>query len=331
MRAVWTAAALGMMAGVVQAQVVTAPPKQPPDPAKTIEKAPTPPPPPPRPANQPKELTTTVTKVDPDGTMHAVGPDGKPVIMPGKLRNVPIAQAMPAYKSLVDRDAKGDLIPLKEPVDIAALHQNPAVDAEAMAKIDPYLAERKARMEQLVAENVNVVEEIQAGVLNKVVLDDKDGLMKTRALVKPFMPPNAPKALTEELQARSLMTKQQADVNKTIAGEYQKATMPKTDPAAQADKQSMVNEMLSHTLRQSVAEAMFTHRALSLEAAGKLGELLPKIGLSTEVADKVKSMVAAAGPDENATYKAMNAAMAQMPAEKRGELLKAVVAARAGK
>lgn len=320
-----------LSAGLACGQMVPDAPKEPSNPAKEIKKGVEDPPVRSRPVT-PKKM---IAQKDKDGNITFV-PDtsAQPAAETTAATNprpVKAVEPPPAYKSLVERDSQGNLIPLKEPVDIAALRQNPLIDAETMAKVEPYLAERRAKLEQIVVENLNVIDQIQGGALNNISLGDQEGLNKVRALIKPLMAPNAPKALMDELRARSVVNQRQADLNKTIASEYARATMPKSEANANPDqKKDLINDMMSHTLRQSVSESLFVHRELVMEAGAKMSDLLPSLGLAADVVDKAKAAMPKGG-DSEAHFKGYSNAMAQLPLEKRQELLKALIAARASK
>jgi hypothetical protein len=106
------------------AQFVTPPPATNPDPNKDIPKAPAPPPPPP-----PSAAAPAAPKIQ----------QAKPVKEP--IPNLPFKEW--------EKDASGAMVPLNEPLELAALRRNPLVTADTMAKIEAYVPDRRKAMERI--------------------------------------------------------------------------------------------------------------------------------------------------------------------------------------
>ncbi len=92
------------------------------------------------------------------------------------------------YQSLLKKDAEGKVIPLTEPVTWAACRVNPTLSAEDRARLEPVMAARKSECEDIVLRNLDLVESIDAGVLEKIDGDARHVMKTVGDYVKPLRP-----------------------------------------------------------------------------------------------------------------------------------------------
>ena len=158
-----------MTFGAASAQVVTPPA---PAPAKTPEYVP-PPPPAAQPPAQPKR---------PDGA--------QPGVPTKRTKAIPKVD----FKPLSEKGPDGKVVPLTDLPQRVALEEvhNPFVKAEHRAKFADYLLKRDHRMESVAVDNLDLVEQIEGGALEKFQYSSKEAqgqaFKNARALTDPINP-----------------------------------------------------------------------------------------------------------------------------------------------
>ncbi len=290
------------------AQVVTPPPADQgtPDEFKLKSPPPAPPPPPPRPAPP----------------------------APRNNRPKPVDIPLPdlTYKSLVTKDAAGKVTVLTEPVDIAALKVNPMVTDEERAKMADYLKERKAAFEKVVIENLEILDQIENGLLETTDWAARDSFSPVVQATKPLMPPNAPKPLTVELEQRQMMNIQQKAFNAKVAKEYRDAVSIPRPPAGAPDDEVKDHQrrVIASAMRDALDESLQTYHALMNEASGHVAQILPTLGLDASVAAEASTRANALlkAADPAAKMQAMRDLVRTLPADKRKALFEKSVAMR---
>jgi len=132
-----------------------------------------------------------------------------------------------------------------------ALRPNPSISPGMLAKIHPVIVARRARLEMLVIEHLQIAEDIDGGLVQEISISDPVALQELLERVKPLTPPTN---LTQELKNRGVMSNTQAKFNNKIIGEYQKAYgdfLRRTDQANSTDRfmRSMFNDSLSESMQ----------------------------------------------------------------------------------
>jgi hypothetical protein len=287
------ATAAAIFACAASAQVVTPPPGQAPNPADHIPKAPPPPPaPPPRPAPPP----VTAKPVKPQ------------VVLP----------ELP-YEKLLKLDDKGEPMPLAEAPDFAALKRNPMVKPEDLHRIEPYLKERRSTFERIVIDNLDLVEQIDDGLFESVDLTDGKNFSTLLNTSKPLRDPATPKAVHQELQARGLLTPEQAAFNEKIAKEYMDARLP-PEP----------RRKLAMMYKRGVEEPLYVRRDLLLETSRVAEKILPELGLDQTTLSRAQAKVksASAAKTDAERLAAMEELSGILNLDQRKDLLRRVVQSR---
>jgi hypothetical protein len=215
-------AALGAMTiatvpGAALAQLVTPPPQQVGDQGDFIRRMA-----PPRP-RLPQKLD-----LPPDDKVVNITPKGA---QPGRPKRPPLPELdWPALaRQLAPRDAEGKVIPIREPVHLAALRVNPQVKPDFVAQIADVLRERRASQERIMIANLDLVERVEDGAFEGVQADQKQDIKALMDLVAPLRHPSAPKSLTEVLEERGMIDMTQADVNRRLVKDYSLSLAPKID------------------------------------------------------------------------------------------------------
>lgn len=181
------------------------------------------------------------------------------------------------FESILHRDPEGKVIPLTEPVDLAALRNNPSLKPGFIEEIADTLAERKAAFQRVAIDNLDIVEKVEDGAIEKVELDSKDAIKSVVDMIKPLRPPAAPAPLTQALHDTQKITPEQAAMNRKIMKEYQDALLPTPvgKDASPADKKAFFNGTVRTIQRQAITEVLLSFESLRRTALSNLAECLP--------------------------------------------------------
>jgi hypothetical protein len=209
----------------------------------------------------------------------------------------------PCPESLVKKD--GDkLILLQKPVDQAALEVNPTIKDDATkAKIAEYLADRRARFENVIIENVDLAEKLYNGAMDNIDFTDRKQIGEFNSMVKPLTPPVAPANMGAELTKRGVVTDLQKRFNDKIAKEYNDARNKalREGNVAGEDKNANAKNIIRIYMQQVIEEQMMIYESLMVETSKGLAKTLPQIGLDTQAAakamDALKSIKGSANAD----------------------------------
>ena len=243
-----------------------------------------------------------------------------------KLKDIP-------YEPLAQKDAEGHLIPLSEPVHLAALRRNPMIQPGLFDTISGILRERKASFEQIVISNLDLLEKIKyEDVYGKTNISNRKDVQALLTVTKPLSPPAAPKFLGTQLKELGLITAEQDAYSMRILRDYAIATVdatmtvPEGDTPEAKEARTRRSETIVKTLyRQNVDEVTFTHNALLGEAAAKISELLPQTGLDADNLAKANAIVAAANGNGDQMLSELRSVTTL---DQRRELLRKTIAAR---
>lgn len=291
------------------AQVVTPPPadQSVPDEFKLKTPPPAPPAPPPRPATPPPRN-------------------------PNRPKPVEIPLPDLSYTSLIAKDAAGNVKVLQEPVDLAALKVNPMITDEERAAMAAYLAERKAAFEKVVIGNLEILDQIENGLLETTDWSSRDSFSPVVQATKPLMPPNTPKPVSVELEQRSMMNIQQKAFNAKIAKEYRDAiAMPRPAAGAPAEEvKEHQRRVIAAAMRDALDESLQTYHALMREAAPRVPQILPTLGLDAAIAADASTRATALlkATEDAAKMQAMRELLRILPAEQRKALFEKSIAMR---
>lgn len=301
---------LALGAPAAFAQLVTPPTSAPAatEPYKIPERPPTPPPAP---------------QMDVKGA-----PDIQPPIPQPK-----VVEPLPPlpYDSLVKKD--GDkLILLKKPVDQAALDANPTItDGATKKKIAEYLADRRARFENVIIENVDLAEKLYNGAMDNIDFTDRKQIGEFNSMVKPLTPPVAPANLGAELTKRGILTDVQKRFNDKIAKEYNDARNKalREGNVAGGDKNANAKNIIRIYMQQVVEEQMMIYEDLMVDASKGLSKTLPQMGLDTQAAAKAMDALKAIKGTSNADIgHGMKDVMAGLTLDQKKTLLRKTLESR---
>lgn len=267
--------------------------------------------------------------VTPPEYVPAPPPPPEPIrIQPQPVEARPVAQPLPnlPWKAW-EVDAQGMAVPLSEPLDYAAFNRNPMVDDLTRDRVRDYLKERKATYERLVIEHVDLMGQLEDGLLEKVDTRSRDTMSPAIMAVRPIAPPQGPKSLGDEMRARGLLTPQQAEFQSKIKNEYLKRAveLPPADAPAEVKTEHNLKSMLA-IYKRNFDEPRMVYRDLLIEAGALLASGKASLKLDGAAAKLMDGLKSASGP--GGTLEAMKKLFAEMSVEQRQDLLRQTIAAR---
>jgi hypothetical protein len=262
----------GLMTTGLRGQVVTPPPKSPePQPAPSE-----PPPPPPQTGPIQIQPTRAASK--------------RPKM--NELPDLP-------YQSLVRYNDRGEVIPLEELPELAALRVNPTLPDNYPEHIRDYLADRVVTFERIVVANLDLLELVERGFIESADYGTKEGITHVVQTLRPLDVPNTPKRLTDDLEEKGMIDPTQAQFNMKILGEYYKAVYSTAKPPEGTDPDSpRAKNLVAKTMRRfAVAESEIRYKAMLSEAVEKLATLLGGVDLPEDVRAKAREVASRFRPE----------------------------------
>ncbi|CAG1002803.1 hypothetical protein PHYC_03021 [Phycisphaerales bacterium] len=267
------AALLGLLAAPVTGQVLTPPPSKAPDPATA--------PPEPAPADNPDAVPA---------------PPPFPIPMepppPPKLKMVP-EKELPdiPHKSLVMRDENGKTRPIRGLIEKEALRVNPTLPDNWVDTLSDYFAERKTIFERATIANLDIVEAIEGGVIERTDYTNVDEIRKLLRMCAPLDKPNVPERITDDLLAKGFIDPTQAGFNMKIVNEYLNTLFPpKAVPDAQGVKPRQEPGSVAKIMRRYfMHESETAYRGMMAEAAGNLPAIVDQVDLPAEIKSAAKA------------------------------------------
>jgi hypothetical protein len=159
-----------------------------------------------------------------------------------------------------------------------ALRPNPTISPGMLAKIQPVIVARRARLEHLVIDNLQIAEDIDGGLVEEISIADPMALQELLERVKPLSPPTN---LTQELQNRGILSKTQARFNNKIIGEYQKAY---GEYLRRADQKNSTDRFMRSMFRDSLIESMQAFNGMLHESRTVMGAVVDAVeGVPSDV------------------------------------------------
>lgn len=248
----WLSAACGAAVSVLSVtasgQVATPPPAAP---APTPEYAPPP-------TRTPGAAPTAAPRPK-SGPINTTLPGGGPMV-DGQVPNIP-------FERLAVRDENGALKPLPMPMEIMALDRNPTVGDVTMYRLKPYLRERKVAMENIAINNLDMIQQIEGGVIDRLDIRKKEELIALTEMLRPL---TAPGPLATDLRKRDLLTKMQTGMNQKITKQYQTELIADIKTKAKSSGADEATEVTKVLLYNSLDEVMYSYKVLLLETGKRL-------------------------------------------------------------
>jgi hypothetical protein len=246
------------------------------------------------------------------------------VVRPSTARYVGPLPELP-LRSLVQRDADGKVLPLSEPIEWAALRNNPLISPEDLARIAPVLLERRRAFDRIVIDNLDLAEQIDERIFEKLDLANNQAFQQLLNVSQPFRPDDL-LPLSKSLTRAGLLDHNQEYLNNKISQDYKLATIPGLPPDATPEQKGQHSRRsLALLYKQGLDEPLFELRRMRLAAARSLSKTVPSLGLDPATAKAVTEIADQARPegDEQATLALIKRINERLTLEQRKQLLRA--------
>lgn len=233
------------------------------------------------------------------------------------------------YESLVKKDAQGKVIRLTEPVTWAACRRNPTITKEDWAKLEPVFRERRAECENIAVKNLDLMEKVEAGEIERIEGDAKTIVQTIRSLFAPLRPSGGD--FCSKLGKEGTLTEVQSAFSQKIEGEYNAAVRAELragmKPKQDASQIGSI-DIVRHMFYEQIDETIWCYRELLAEAAGAMDRALPKVspGIAAKVSAEQRALAAAT--DAAARPQLLRALLDKLDLQERRALLSAVIESR---
>ncbi|MBK7403211.1 MAG: hypothetical protein IPJ41_00915 [Phycisphaerales bacterium] len=233
------------------------------------------------------------------------------------------------FVPLSRRDDSGKIIPVTEPVEYVAMSHNPLIDVPKLVKIAPYFYTRRQVVEAHIIDNLDALENVEAGAIENTRMADEEGLRKTTGRLMALTDsPDLKPFLSTELVEDGVLDPSTGALTQKIMQTYQQdltteAMHGTTDP----DGATPIDKMMHVVIRMSVSEFEYYYRRLMLDAADQLPSVLPELALDAAASAKVKPLAAKLAGESNLDARAalVRQMFAQLPLETQQQALRLTV------
>jgi len=178
-----------------------------------------------------------------------------------------------------------DVCTFEDNLHFMALRPNPTISPGMRPKIQQVIVARRARLEQMVIDNLKAAEDVDGGLVQEIQIADPIALQELLESVKPLNPPTN---LTQELKNRGIISNTQARFNNQIIGEYQKAYgsyLRRSDPKNSTDR------FMRSMFKDSLIESMQAFNGMLHESRGAMKEIVDSVeGVPSNVRGKLLAL-----------------------------------------
>ena len=236
------------------------------------------------------------------------------------------------YESLVKKDSSGKIIRLTQPATWAACRHNPTITKEDWVKVEPVMTERKTECETIVVKNLDLVEKVEAGELDKMEGEPRAVIKNIREVFQPLKPSGGnfcaklgKDGTLTDVQSR-FSQKIESEYNSAIRAELRAGMKPKDDP----NKIGSI-DIVRFMFLETIDETLWTYRMLVDEASRSLERTLPAMNWSAETLAKIEPerKALAASADATARTAQMRALLDKLTLQERRALLAKTIETRA--
>jgi len=249
----------------------------------------------------------------------------------GEIPDMPYAPlACPIASVAACKDYEGPPAFYDRPLHIMALTRNPTTVTSTVGGTMQYLAKRRAeQLEPAILENLDLVIDIEDGLIETVGISDLRGLRDVSSRLQTL---TAKPPLTTGLQEQRILTRVQAEWNLKVMSDYQKALGTYWQ---EAEPERANDLLLQHVMKDSVAEAMEAYHAMLSEVALRPDSIVAVVDLPPAVTQSflnAKTDVSAFARERSRleAVEKIRLAMRPLTIDQRRAVLQAVKDTRAG-
>ncbi|MEL6330228.1 MAG: hypothetical protein AAFR38_11250 [Planctomycetota bacterium] len=157
-----------------------------------------------------------------------------------------------------------------------ALERNPTISDEDRTKIAEVLAQRTRRFETTIIENLEVVLDVDAGLIGEMTVADMEAM---KGIVERIQPIQLTPDLSQQLREGGALTPTQEGYNRKIIGEYNEAY---NEEVKASDQSNALDELFRYVMQDSAREALMVLDMMLYEATTRMDAVLASAGIEGE-------------------------------------------------
>lgn len=226
-----------------------------------------------------------------------------------------------------ERDGSGHVVKLDRPLQWAAIERNKTITPATREKIQAFIEQRRAKVEQTVIENMDKVRYLDSGVLETFSMGERENLKQVLADTKPFT--NLGQFATE-LKKADLFTQNNVQQHQIIVDDYRRLMLDdmKRDTAGADDQKHGNTDLVARAMFLTMAdEARQVYYWMLADSVNDAATRVTQIGVSADVAPKVVALFNEAkdSKDEAVRVAKMREGVAFLTPEQTRQLVEPVV------
>ena len=186
-------------------------------------------------------------------------------------------------------DAEGKIVTLDMPPEYLALAHNPLLDLPTLVRVAPGFYERRMKVERLIADQIDLLLDIENGLVETSRVSDEDSLRAAATRISVFTAnPTISPSITGDLVTSGRLRPEIGGVTQKILQKHQQDLTDDamTTPPA-ADGATPIDLMMHRVLRLSISEFEYYFSRLMLDTADYFETILPELGLDSSTAAQV--------------------------------------------
>lgn len=170
----------------------------------------------------------------------------------------------------------GPLLRYTRPLDLESLRYNPLVTEDHAKQVRVLLSQRRERFERVILENLQITEDIRAGLIDGLsFVADRETMSQIAVVLEDMKKIYPNEKMIDEAVRLGMVPDVAREVSYRLIGEYNAAFQA---TVAQNDPQSATDEFFRAVLRNDTYEALNTYEDLLVEAATRTGPVLAAVG-----------------------------------------------------
>lgn len=198
------------------------------------------------------------------------------------------------FVPITERDNDGKIVMLDTPPEYLALAHNPLVDLPTLVRIAPGFYERRLKVERLVADQIDLLLDVENGLVEEARVSDETALRASATRLAVFTAnPTISPSITGDLIAAGRLRPDIGGVTQNILRQHQQdLTEDAMTTPTTADGATPLDQMMHRVLRMSISEFEYYFRRLMLDTADYFDAIRPQLGLDDATAAKVAPLAA---------------------------------------
>lgn len=198
------------------------------------------------------------------------------------------------FMPITEYDEDGKVVMLDVPSEYIALAHNPLIDLPAMVKLAPGLYERRQKVEKLVTDQIDLLLEIENGMIEEARVADEDSLRTSAGRLEVFTGnPTLSPTISGFLVTTGRLRPDLGMLTDKILQQHQQAVTADAMATATDDAGATpMDHMIHRLLRLSIEEYEFYFRRLMLDTADYFDAILPELNLDSTTSAEVAPLAA---------------------------------------